>query len=81
MDGEAPDCEQEGKECHIPPIPELALKAMELKSRIQALEGLIPGGDVLRLYGGYYIEDLNMLVFIENELRQIDQERKKDGAK
>ena len=78
MDHVDPDCEVEGKGCIIPDCSEAGARGLELKQRIRALEGLIPGGDVVRFYG-YDLDDVDMLVTIEEELRNMAEERKDSG--
>lgn len=73
IDGEEPRCIS--GECWIPQPDEQGRRVLELRSRLVSLADLNIGGEALRMYDAD-MEDIELLAAVEDELRQIEREKK-----
>lgn len=71
VDDAEPDC-FEG-ECKIPPLDETGQRIMEMRSKLISLHDLVDPGTILRMYGATK-EDIELLAFIENEMKSLEKD-------
>ncbi len=74
VDGVEPDCFDDDRGCPIPQPGERGRKILEIRARLISLQGLVDPGTILRMYDAGR-EDIDMLAFLEEELREMEGDR------
>ncbi len=70
-----PDCFDDDKGCRIPMLDQRELRIIDIRGKLVSLRGLIDSGIILEMYDATR-EDIEMIIFIEDEIQKMNEEGK-----
>jgi hypothetical protein len=88
VDGVEPPCFYEGQAekkvsgvnaCWIPELDEQSQRILDIRQKIKTLKEVVDAGTILRMYAAD-LEDIELLAFLEDELRKLREEDKGDQS-